>query len=532
MTTAVADRRAPAVPVADAPAVPPLTRHALALPVLCAGALLAFVLLPQVHQNPRLLAAFVAAVTVVMAWTGVLLRSAVRSRRVLSLRIALRPQHYVQACAHASILVYWGWYWRQVYDSAYLIAAQIVFAYAVDMLLSWSRRDDYSLGFGPFPVVFSTNLFLWFHDDWFTFQFLMIAVGFAGKALITWQKDGRRAHIFNPSAFTLTVTSLILIVAGATDLTWGREIAVTQFYPPHMYLFLFLVSLPGQVLFGVTSMTMAAVVSTYLFGIAYLAATGTYFFLDSYVPIAVFLGMQLLFTDPSTSPRTELGRLLFGAAYGLTVVALYGVLGWAGAPTSYDKLLQVPLLNLCIQGIDRIARSPMLRRLDPGQFARGLAGRRRHLAYVAVWGVVFGAMAAAQGVGDRHPGQWVPFWQGACDAGSPRACAYLPQLETTLCRAGSGWACNELGVFRSRQDGGRIAALASWQRGCELGFQPACANVDGGVANGMPATGPPTMGDLPVLVRGSKAPVLERQPAVLRQRACEAGWASACEKAE
>ena len=48
---------------------------------------------------------------------------------------------------------------------------------------------------------------------------------------------------------------------GAGDITWGRDIAITQFYPPHMYLFLFLISLPGQFLFGVTTMTMAATVT-------------------------------------------------------------------------------------------------------------------------------------------------------------------------------------------------------------------------------------------------------------------------------
>ena len=71
-----------------------------------------------------------------------------------------------------------------------------------------------------------------------------------------------------------------------------------------------------------TTMTMSAVVTTYLFGLLYFAATGIYFFYDSYIPIAVFLGMHLLFTDPSTSPRTELGRIIFGALYGLSTVAL------------------------------------------------------------------------------------------------------------------------------------------------------------------------------------------------------------------
>ena len=89
----------------------------------------------------------------------------------------LRPQHYVQACAQGSILLYWGWYWREVYDSAHLLLAQLLFAYAFDLLLSWTRRGAYTLGFGPFPVIFSINLFLWFKPDWFYLQFLLIALG-------------------------------------------------------------------------------------------------------------------------------------------------------------------------------------------------------------------------------------------------------------------------------------------------------------------------------------------------------------------
>ena len=84
--------------------------------------------------------------------------------------------------------------------------------------------------------------------------------------------------------------------------------------------------------------------------------TGTYYFFDSYIPIAVFLGMHLLFTDPSTAPRTELGRMIFGVLYGLSTIALYELLGVAGLPTFYDKLLQVPLLNLSIRSIDRAVR--------------------------------------------------------------------------------------------------------------------------------------------------------------------------------
>jgi hypothetical protein len=477
---------------------------ALVLPLLFTAVLMAGAGYAPVHQSPRLLWSFLGTGAVLLAWNGVLLVSALRQRHRFKLEIVLRKQHYVQACAHASILLYWGWYWRTVYESAFLIVAQLLFAYAFDLLLTWSRRDTATLGFGPFPIVFSTNLFLWFRQDWFYLQFAMIALAFAGKELIRWNRDGRSTHVFNPSAFTLTVFSLALILSGTSNITWGQDIAITQFYPPHMYLFLFLVALPGQLLFGVTTMTMAAVVTTYLFGLGYYAVTGTYYFYDSYIPIAVFLGMHLLFTDPSTAPRTDLGRVIFGVLYGLSTIALYALLGMAGMPPFYDKLLQVPLLNLSVTSIDRVVRSNALRRFDPGRIGASLSVSRRNLAYVSIWAIVFTVMSAAQGVGDRHRGQWLPFWQEACQHGSARACRYLVQLHATYCRAGSRWSCNELDVLLADNQADRAGSIAS--------------------------RGSPSLAELPILLRGSKGPITDRSIASLYSRACDQGWPDSCER--
>ena len=510
--------------------------RALVLPLLFTAGLLAVGLCPPVRQAPRVFWSFLVAASILLAWNGALLLVVLRTRRVLTLAIALRKQHYVQACAHTAILLYWGWYFRPVYESAHLIVAQLCFAYAFDMLLSWSRRDSYTLGFGPCPIVLSTNLFLWFKPDWFFLQFLMVAVGFAAKEFIRWHKDGRQAHIFNPSSFALTVMSLALILTGASDITWGRDIAITQFYPPHMYLFLFLIALPGQFLFGVTTMTLSAVLTTYVCGLAYYAATGTYYFFDSHVPIAVFLGMHLLFTDPSTSPRSELGRLIAGALYGASSMLLYGWLGHQGVPAFYDKLLQVPMLNLSVRWIDRVARSPRLRAVDPSRIGRSLAPRQRHLGYMTIWAGVFVALSMVDGLGDRHRGQWLPFWEGACRAGHPRACEHAANLQQILCDAGSGWACNEVGLRTIAEDrsggaarGAAAQAADSFERGCRLGCLPACRNVRRGVGDADPLErAQPTLADYPILVRGSKGPVTDRTPAGLYAKACEQGWPDTC----
>jgi hypothetical protein len=513
------------------------SRFASILPSLLAAALAALGLMSEAGAPPTVRWTLLAASAAIVLWNALLVAAARRSMRALQVEIVLRRQHYLQACAQGSVLLYWGWYWRPVYDAAPLIGAQLLFAYAFDMLLSWSRRDSYVLGFGPFPVIFSINLFLWFRPDWFYLQLLMVAAGFAAKELIRWEREGRLVHIFNPSSFPLALVSLPLIVAGASDITRGQDIAISQFYPPQMYLMLFLIALPGQLLFGVASMTLSAVVTTYLSGLLYFAATGTYLFYDSYVPIAVFLGMHLLFTDPSTSPRSELGRVVFGALYGLSAVGLYQLLGALGVPSFYDKLLQVPLLNLSVRRLDRLAGAKWLRPFDPMRLGRSLAPRQRYAAYALLWAIAFVALSVTGGLGDRHPGQWLPFWDQACQEGRPRACAYLENLQAIYCGAGSGWACNESGVFQrdragsdpSRQWSALPAMNASFERGCSLGFAPACRNA-GRLGTESPAfeRAPPTLADYPIVLRGSKGPITDRTPSSLHARACEQGWRDTC----
>ena len=496
------------------------------LPLAFTASLGALSLLPDVAGNPALRWTLLGAALALAGWHALL----ARLRPAVKLLVALRPQHYVQACAQGSILLYWGWYWREVYDSAHLLLAQLLFAYAFDLLLSWTRRGSCTLGFGPFPVIFSINLFLWFKPDWFYFQFLLIALGFAAKDLIRWEKDGRRVHIFNPSSFPLGLFSLGLILTGATDLTWGQEIATTLNRAPQIYLFIFLVSLPGQVLFGVAGMTLAAVVTVYLFGLFYFAAAGTYFFIDAYIPIAVFLGMHLLFTDPSTAPRSELGRLAFGVLYGLGVIALYGMLGAYGQPRFYDKLLAVPVMNLLIQLIDRACRSAPARQFDPAALWRGLAGRARNLAYVGVWTVVFVLLSAVGGVGDTHRGAEVTFWQRACADDLPNGCRHYAVLVTGFCNNGSGWACNEYGVLLQPERRPEQADRA-FRRGCDNGFEPACANLDEIGPDG-PARTAPTLADYRIVVRDGRRPLTSGLPPLqIYQRACEQGFADGCRRA-
>jgi len=520
--------------VAGAPHAPSSVRRlsaarAYALPLGFTLALLAMTALPYVNRNPGLLASFLGAGGALLAWTAAAWAAARRSGRELTLEIVIRKQHWLQACAQGSVILFWGFWWRTVYDAAPLIVAQLLFAFAFDILLSWTRRDTYTLGFGPFPVIFSITLFLWFKKDWFYWQFALVAVGFAAKELLRWKKDGRWVHIFNPSSFPLAVFSLGLFLLNKDQMTWGPAIADTQNWPPYIYLWIFLIGLPGQFLFGVTTMTASAVVSTVLFSQIYFMATGSYFFLDAHVPIAVFLGMHLLFTDPSTSPRTELGRVFFGVMYGLSTALLFWGLQLAGKPTFYDKLLQVPLLNLSILAIDRVVRGTPLSKLDPSRIAPKLMGRPRHVAMISIWALAFAGMYGAGWLGDKHPGQWIVFWKGACERQTRQSCDVMHALEHYHCGEGSGWACNEEAIAASERGAPKEEIGGAFARGCRLGFIPACGNLDALVAGAKGFQHAEPMGaDLPVLLRGRKAPIEERDPAKLYAMACSQGWSEFC----
>ena len=498
------------------------------LPMAFTVGLLLLTQAPSIHESPRLVASVWWACLALLAFYGALawrLKGALRERTVA---VVLRRQHWIQALVQLSVFAYWGWYWRPVYDHAGLLAAQVLFAYAFDILLAWSRRERYILGFGPVPIILSINLFLWFRDDWFYLQFLMIAIGFLGKDLVRWDRDGRRAHIFNPSAFTLGLFSLVLIATHTTELTWGQEIASTLTLAPHIYLFLFGAGLVVMYFFSIT--LVAASAAAVLFGLSalYWAFTGTPYFLDSEIPAAVFLGLHLLVTDPSTSPRSSTGKALFGGVYGLGVFGLYALLGATGAPTFYDKLLCVPLLNLSVRGIDGLVTA-FRERVPLARSLRGWNPARANSVHMAAWVFFFLTMTAMGRTEGRQPGDSLPFWETACGESRAKACRRLLQLEGTYCGDSSAWACNELGVHYRE---GRIAssdaelAYGYLSRACELRFQAACVNLlePAGVSRTMPRAL-----DLRLLLREGGLNLMEMAEAELYARACAHGWAFACE---
>jgi len=403
------------------------TRVALALPLLLTGALLALGLLAsRARMNSHLAWTYAGVATFLLCWLLVLFFRAGRNTPGFAWEFVPVRSHYIQAIMQFSIYVYWGWYWRNVYAQAPLILSQVAFVYIFDALLTWSRGRSWRLGFGPWPIIFSTNLFMWFRDDWFVFQFLMVAMGVLGKQFIRWERGGKLTHIFNPSAFGLTIVSLVLIFTGTTGNTWGEQIAITQGLPPYLYVHIFLCGLVVQYFFSVTLLTFSAAAMLSLLTLTYTKLTGVYLFVDSNIPIAVFLGLHLLMTDPATTPQSSLGKIMFGSLYAGGVFWAYMLLRAFNAPEFYDKLVVVPVLNLLTPLLDRLAAWRAA-----GKFGRWelLANpRKMNLVYMSGWVALFLAMLSTGFVQAPHVGATIGFWAKAAEENRPQAAENLRRL--------------------------------------------------------------------------------------------------------
>ena len=462
--------------------------HPLWLPALSTLIFAGFTLFPRVNANANLNNSLLASAALLLAGLCALWWSVARTGRTLTYEFVPRRVHWVQMIMHSSVYAYWGWYWREVYHEIPLIVAQVFFLYALDMLVCWSRRDKWILGFGPIPIIFSMNLFLWFRDDWFYLQFVMIAIIVFGKEFLKWQRDGRPAHIFNPSAFALFLTSIVLLATRTTPITWGTEISTTFNNPPNIYLEIFLLGLVVQGLFSVTLVTLTSAASLFALNAAYLGSTGMYRFIDFNIHPAVFLGLHLLVTDPATSPRKNFGKVIFGAAYGAGVFLVFSLLDSLGQPTFYDKLLCVPVLNLTVRALDRwsiaaaawFARQNWGGKLRPFEALSAWTPQQANFGFMGIWVVLFGFMLGTGYLGGKHPGSDPAFWQKACDAGHTKACQVLARTLDVQCQHNTASGCFELGAMLS--DGKRlprdpINAGRSFKRACDIGMASACDSV-------------------------------------------------------
>jgi len=404
-----------------------------------------------------------------------------------SMELAIRRPHYVQLLIQCGVFAYWGWHWRTVYGEIPLILSQVAFAYLVEFIICWQRHRHWRVGFGPWPIVLSTNLFMWFHDEYFAAQYLMVALAYVSREWLRWKRDGKSVHIFNPSAFGLCVVSLVLILWEIPHLTYGNQISTALARPEFAYEFIFVMGFIVQFLFRVTLVTLSAAATSWVIGALYFSWSGGFMYVDTTIPIAVFLGMNLLVTDPASSPQSNGGKILFGILYGAAIFFMYAVLRDAGRPAVgddpglniawMDKLLFLPFLNLLARPLDRIGQY-----LSLARWGWSWDATRTNWVHLSVWLVVFLTMRPGL---VTHPGAQVSFWQDACGKLVPRACENVVILNQRDCKKGDAKSCYNLGVHFEHGSTGPQKTVSvdlaraggAYREACKLGEGAGCRNL-------------------------------------------------------
>lgn len=174
-------------------------------------------------------------------------------RRRLTWSWGLKPNHVVPSLLQLAIFAYWSRYFPGVADRIPDILSQLVFAFALDALLNWTRHGHWRIGVGPLPIVLSTNLFVWFAQP--AIQWFVIGVAIASRLLL--QRHGR--HLFNPSAFGVATAALLALLLPGW-LPWGSPTMDEEFnLAPNMTEFLMLVALVAQSRFPIVLVPISAV---------------------------------------------------------------------------------------------------------------------------------------------------------------------------------------------------------------------------------------------------------------------------------
>ncbi len=269
------------------------------------------------------------------------LRGRVRELRITS---AARMHHMLPAALQVVFFAYWALYWPPVRaHMLFDVPLQLAFALLLDALLALTLRRTWEAGFAVFPIVLSTNLFIWFPPHWLWLGFLVSALAIGSKWLFR-RADGR--HIFNPSAFGIAV------VGGLAVLQVGiqyQDIALELQLPPNMLELMFLLALLPVVRFGLGALSLPAALAM----LAVLALVPASQRLPTPFWPAWFLSITLFAGDPMTAARHFGGRVLHGACLGLGISGFAWLLVQLTGLDYFAKVFPVVLCNLAVPLFDR-----------------------------------------------------------------------------------------------------------------------------------------------------------------------------------
>ena len=253
-----------------------------------------------------------------------------------------KPTHALPAVLQTIIFSYWALYYRELGDYLPAIGIQVLFVFVMEAALSFASGRVWRASFGPLPITLSTNLFVLFTYGQGYLTLLALTLALLSKR---WIRRGGR-HVLNPSAFGTGVVGLLTLFFPAI----GYGDSAYQFaLAPNMTELVLLLALIVQLRVPVVLVSASAVAGLLFVGLV----TGRISFSPFWAPVTLVI--VLLATDPATSPRTAVGRLLYGFSVGVLMRACGSTLEHVFDHDFYGKVLGVLLANCFVPWFDLLA---------------------------------------------------------------------------------------------------------------------------------------------------------------------------------
>jgi hypothetical protein len=310
-------------------------------------------------------------------------------RPVLPLEWRLRANHFVPSGIQLLVLAVWGLVCVHLPAQLPSLAAQLLFAVALDIALGLAVHGRWRAGVAPLPVVLSLHFFLWLIEPWRAI--CVIGVAIASKHLLL--REGR--PVFNPSALGISLYGLGYLLFTEHFPVVGL-VHHMEAVPFLTLLILGLAALP-LLRFPIAAVSMGAVVTHQLLQLAWPAP-------GLGLPTTV-LAMALLVTEPRSLPRSGLGRLLVGVGYAGLLVLFSQLMHARGLGDDLSKVMPIPVLNLLAPALDRLAA-----RLSRARLGAAVAGfahaDHRGLHYAIFVCFIAGWIVASDGAQALSAAAW------------------------------------------------------------------------------------------------------------------------------
>ncbi len=244
--------------------------------------------------------------------------------------------HLLPAVIQVVLFVYWSLYWPAVREHAVSMGLQLAMAIALDAALSFARYGSWRIGVAPFPVVLSSNLFVWLDPNGVV---ICLVVAFVTKTFLV--RNGR--PMMNPSAVGLAVAGVVSYLV--PDFVRVGGLFHTMNLAPNMAEIMVLLAMTPQLRFRILPVSIGAVVALRM--------------ADNPAVLRppIILAVALLATDPSTIPQTDAGKALFGAFIGLGLVVTSWTLRHLGQIDDFAKVIPIPIANALGPYFDRLGEA-------------------------------------------------------------------------------------------------------------------------------------------------------------------------------